>query len=103
MTLADLSSIIGLPIEALVIVTIWTVIWKGLALWRAARLDSKVWFVLILLINTLGFLEILYIFLFSRIDLNVYSAGKNKKKSDEGLIDKKSSKESKKSKKSKKK
>ena len=91
MTLADLSSLIGLPIEALVVVTIWTVIWKGLALWRSARNGSPVWFIVILLINTLGFLEILYIFLFSKIDLNVYSSGKSKKKAgnDKGLIDKK--------------
>lgn len=91
MALADLADISGLPLEALVIVTIWTIIWKGLALWRAARNKSIVWFVALLIINTLGFLDILYIFLFSRIDLNSYGGGKSKKKASngEGFIDKK--------------
>lgn len=39
---------------------IWTMIWKGLALWKAARHESKVWFVVILLVNTMGILEIIY-------------------------------------------
>lgn len=45
---------------------VWTLIWKGLALWRAARLGSKPWFVVLLIINTAGILEILYLYVFSR-------------------------------------
>ena len=45
---------------------VWTLFWKGLALWRAAHLGQKYWFVAILLINTLGLLEIIYIFLVAR-------------------------------------
>jgi len=45
---------------------IWTLIWKGLALWKSARQENKWWFVAILVLNTLGVLEILYIFIFSR-------------------------------------
>jgi len=45
---------------------VWTVVWKGLALWRAAKNDSKPWFVALLVINTLGFLEILYLFVFGK-------------------------------------
>jgi len=44
---------------------VWSVIWKGLALWKAARLGHKYWFVALLVINTLGILEILYIYIFS--------------------------------------
>ncbi|MEI7615718.1 MAG: DUF5652 family protein [Actinomycetota bacterium] len=43
----------------------WSLVWKGLALWRAARNDSKPWFVVLLIVNTLGILEILYL-LFSK-------------------------------------
>lgn len=50
----------------LIIFSIWSLIWKGLALWKAARQDSKVWFVALLIINTLGILEILYIYIFSK-------------------------------------
>lgn len=54
------------PILLAVILT-WSLVWKGLALWKAARMKSKVWFVAILIINTIGILEILYFFLFSKI------------------------------------
>jgi len=49
----------------LLVVAIWTLFWKGLALWKAARSGSKWWFVVLLLVNTLGILEILYIYIFS--------------------------------------
>jgi len=49
----------------LVLVVIWVVCWKGLALWKAARNNSPGWFVALLIINTLGILEILYIYVFS--------------------------------------
>ena len=47
-------------------VIIWSVIWKGLALWKSARAGSKVWFVVLILVNTLGILEILYLYVFSK-------------------------------------
>ncbi len=46
-------------------VIIWSVIWKGMALWKAARRGDKGWFVALLLINTLGILDILYLYVFS--------------------------------------
>jgi hypothetical protein len=44
----------------------WTIIWKGFALWKAARRKQIVWFAVLLVVNTVGILEILYIFLFGR-------------------------------------
>lgn len=44
----------------------WSLIWKGWALWISARKDSKLWFVALLILNTVGILEILYIFFFSK-------------------------------------
>jgi len=49
-----------------VVLAIWSIIWKGIALWKAAQNASKVWFVVLLIINTVGILEIIYIFFFSR-------------------------------------
>lgn len=46
---------------------IWTIPWKGMALWRAAKLNHKWWFIALLILNTLAVLEILYIFVFSKI------------------------------------
>ncbi|MEK7120638.1 MAG: DUF5652 family protein [Patescibacteria group bacterium] len=45
-----------------VIAAIWTIPWKGVALWKSARLHHRWWFIALLLINTLGLLEIYYIF-----------------------------------------
>lgn len=44
------------------ILIIWTLVWKGLAMWRAARSGAKIWFVVLLLVNTVGLLDILYYF-----------------------------------------
>lgn len=43
----------------------WTIIWKGLALWRAAHRNSKYWFTAFLFVNTAGIMEILYLYVFS--------------------------------------
>ncbi|MBU4351392.1 DUF5652 family protein [Candidatus Parcubacteria bacterium] len=50
----------------LLFIALWTLPWKGWALWRAARLGQKKWFIVLLAVNTLGVLEILYIYFFSR-------------------------------------
>jgi methionyl-tRNA synthetase len=41
-------------------------IWKGLALWHSARGNQPVWFCFLLIINTLGLLEIVYLLFFRR-------------------------------------
>lgn len=48
----------------------WSLAWKGWALWRAANNDSKPWFIALLLINTMGILDILYIFVFGKEKTN---------------------------------
>lgn len=45
---------------------IWSIIWKGWALWIAALRRHKWWFIVLLFVNTLGILEILYIFYLSK-------------------------------------
>lgn len=51
---------------AMILLLLWVLPWKGVALWKAARASSKPWFVALLVINTLGILEIVYIFFFSK-------------------------------------
>ncbi len=41
---------------------LWSLLWKGLALWHAARRKQPWWFVIFLVVNTLGILEIIYLF-----------------------------------------
>ncbi len=48
------------------LISIWALVWKGIALWKAAQNGSKPWFIAILIINTAGILEIIYIFFFSK-------------------------------------
>lgn len=45
---------------------LWVVPWKAAALWKSARAGSKVWFAVLLVVNTLAIIEILYIFIFSK-------------------------------------
>lgn len=47
----------------LVIAGVWTIAWKGLALWKSARNGDRRWFIALLVINTLGLLEIVYLYL----------------------------------------
>lgn len=49
-----------------VIYIVWTIFWKAWSLWIAARKGSKIWFIALMLLNTVGILEILYIFYFSK-------------------------------------
>ncbi len=48
------------------LLAIWTIPWKGVALWKSARNDDKPWFIVLLIVNTLGILEMFYIFIFSK-------------------------------------
>lgn len=61
------SKITSVGLALFIVLMIWSLVWKGLALWKSAQLGKKWWFVALLLINTLGVLEILYIFVFSKI------------------------------------
>lgn len=50
----------------LILIAIWSIVWKGMALWKAGRLGHKGWFIALLIINTAGILDILYIYIFSK-------------------------------------
>lgn len=49
-----------------VLFLLWTIPWKVVALWKAARNGHKAWFVAFLVMNTLAILEIVYVFFFSK-------------------------------------
>ncbi|MDR2963058.1 MAG: DUF5652 family protein [Bacteroidales bacterium] len=46
---------------AISILLIWELVWKGFALWRAAKNSHRIMFVIILLFNTFGILPIVYL------------------------------------------
>lgn len=45
----------------LLVVIAWDIAWRGVGLWRASRHNHLSWFVVILLINSVGILPIIYI------------------------------------------
>lgn len=45
----------------IILISIWSLIWKGLALWRATKRQELIWFVVLLVINSVGILEIIYL------------------------------------------
>lgn len=53
---------IALPI--VLAIAVWTILLKGFSLWYAARAGQKWWFIAILVVNTLGILEIIYLIWF---------------------------------------
>jgi len=50
-TIGTLAVLIGLIV----------IILKGMSLWCAAKRDQKAWFVILLIVNTLGILELVYL------------------------------------------
>lgn len=41
---------------------LWSVFWKALGLWHAARKGDTGWYVFLVFVNTLGILEIAYLY-----------------------------------------
>jgi uncharacterized membrane protein len=66
----EIPALFGLGIVVLIL---WTLVWKGLALWRAAKRGEKIWFIVFLLVNTLGILEIIYLFFITKAKLSDFS------------------------------
>jgi len=78
--ITELLAVESLPIWLITIALLWSLSWKGLALWKSARKNSPIWFVFLLVVNTLGIFEILYIFLFSEIKLPKIKGKKRSRK-----------------------
>jgi hypothetical protein len=75
-SLTAISNQIGISVGLLIIIFIWEAVWKLIALWKSARNKHLVWFIVLALINSIGILPILYIFVFSKLKF------KSKKSSD---------------------
>jgi len=53
-------------VPLLVVLVIWSMIWKGIGLWKAGRNNQLVWFVVMFIFNTAGILPIVYLLFFQR-------------------------------------
>ena len=60
------ASLTSTQVYVVIAMAVWTLCWKGFALWKAAGQKDKIWFIVLLFVNTLGLLDILYIFVFSK-------------------------------------
>ena len=63
----------GMPLALLAILPVlvlWSLAWKGIALWHSAQRKDVWWFVAFLFINTMGILELVYLFGFAKLKFN---------------------------------
>lgn len=51
-----------------IILSLWSLFWKGIALWKSGRNRQPVWFLFILIVNTCGLLPIFYLLFFQDKD-----------------------------------
>jgi hypothetical protein len=65
-----LWKLIPLVGASLVFLMIWSMFWKGLALWHSSQRRQPWWFVILLIVNTAGLLEIIYIFAVAKVKLS---------------------------------
>ncbi|MBV9159038.1 MAG: hypothetical protein JO019_00365 [Candidatus Kaiserbacteria bacterium] len=65
----------GFPLvgSLFLIVILWSLLWKGLALWRAAKRGDMWWFIAFLILNTAGLLEIVYLFIVTGAKLSDFT------------------------------
>lgn len=65
----DLTQILSRP-EFFLVILAWSIFWKGMALWKSAQNRHLAWFIVLLVVNTLGLLEIAYMFYLNRWDID---------------------------------
>lgn len=53
------------------VISIWSIIWKVIALWKSARNNERGWFIVVLLVNLAGIVEIAYLFYFAKEKLTI--------------------------------
>ncbi len=57
------APIFGTVLIVSILLSIWSLIWKGLGLWYSSQDSKKGWFIAIFIFNILGILPIIYIYL----------------------------------------
>lgn len=58
--------IFGMNIVLLLVLMVWSAVWKGIALWKSGRNNQLVWFVVMFIINSAGILPIVYLLFFQK-------------------------------------
>lgn len=50
-----------------ILIMVWSLLWKGLALWHSSQRKQGWWFIILLLLNTAGILELIYLFAIAKV------------------------------------
>ena len=66
----ELSQLPDWTLLLILVALLWTAFWKAIALWHSARKGKSGWFIVISLVNTLGILEIIYLFGVEKVKTN---------------------------------
>ncbi|MBU3182752.1 DUF5652 family protein [Clostridium psychrophilum] len=56
----------------------WSVVWKGIALWHSARNKQLIWYITLLIVNTVGILEIIYLVFFKKKEISFINCSPTK-------------------------
>lgn len=56
----------GMGMLFVVAALLWSIYWKAMALWHASKSGEKGWFIALLILNTMGIVEIFYLYFFSK-------------------------------------
>lgn len=57
----------SIPKAVWVVIYLWSFFWKGVGLWKSAKNNQKYWFISMLVVNTVGILEIVYLSFFQKL------------------------------------
>lgn len=66
MNLQSIQALIEQHPAFFLMLTVWSIIWKGLALWKASQRNERNWFMVILILNTFGILDLIYYYFVGR-------------------------------------
>ena len=61
-------------IVLIIVLSIWQLFWKGIALWRTSQNKQRNWFMALFILvplNDLGILELIYLFYFAKKRLSI--------------------------------
>ncbi len=57
----QLTEMMGWLLPLIIVLSVWEIVWKIIAMWKSARNNDLVWFIFIAVFNTAGILPIIYI------------------------------------------
>ena len=58
------AGLVGAFALVAIVVAVWSMFWMGLSLWHAARNKQWGWFIALLIVHTVGILDLVYLFAF---------------------------------------